>query len=128
MKPPPKPAARPRRTHCTMCNTRFIPEERLIIEGDCPTCGVVVCESCVVHERRGTCYCENSNFGRPYCLMEPRWYHASSSPIWKPYRGDRHPAKEYCDDRYPEEPREDAPRACGNCGKLERCFKKEYLG
>ncbi|KAF7326311.1 hypothetical protein MKEN_00484500 [Mycena kentingensis (nom. inval.)] len=74
-----------------------------------------------------TCYCENSNFGKPYCKMEPRWYHASSKPVWKAYHSDRHPAKESCYDKYAEEPREEEPRECGNCRQVERCFKAKFL-
>ncbi|KAF7326253.1 hypothetical protein MKEN_00478300 [Mycena kentingensis (nom. inval.)] len=118
---------RPRRTHCTGCNIRFNPAERADIMGDCKQCGMVLCESCVCHEKRGTCYCENSNFGKSYCKMEPRWYHASSKPVWKAYHGDRHPAKESCYEKYSEEPREEEPRECGNCGQVERCFKAKFL-
>ena len=71
----------------------------------------------------GTCYCPNSNFGRNYCEMEPRWYHADGT-TGRTYRGDRHP--DPYDEPYPEDVYEPEPRACENCGKVTKVFKKEY--
>ena len=68
--------------------------------------------------RLGTCNCPNANFGRPYCHMEPRWYHGHNG---RSYTGDRHP-----EDQYPEEVYEPEPRPCGNCGEVTRLFKEEF--
>lgn len=56
--------------------------------------------------------------------MEPRWYHQNGR-THEAYRGDRHPQNaidEYDDDVF--EPQE---RACNNCGKVTKVFKREYL-
>ncbi|KII88509.1 hypothetical protein PLICRDRAFT_110179 [Plicaturopsis crispa FD-325 SS-3] len=116
-----KPQERPRRTHCTGCNVKF--DHEYYADDDCPDCGYMACESCVSHHSRGSCYCQNSNFGRPYCIMDPAWYHMSSR-TGKSYKGDRHPGNP---EEYREGVLEDEPRECGNCHKVARCIKKEYL-
>ena len=45
------PPPRPPRNVCTGCNVRF--DEDYGIEGDCPDCGYVACESCVCHNSKG---------------------------------------------------------------------------
>ncbi|KAF9025135.1 hypothetical protein BDZ89DRAFT_988689 [Hymenopellis radicata] len=123
-----EPAVKTRKTHCTGCKRAFNSEDyaRLDLIGQCPDCGYMACEKCHVSFKKGSCFCQNSNFGNKYCIMEPRWYHWSSLPGGKRYIGDRHP-------QYPLHPREnalkleDTPRPCGNCGEVNLCFKKEYL-
>ncbi|KII88521.1 hypothetical protein PLICRDRAFT_627202 [Plicaturopsis crispa FD-325 SS-3] len=115
---------KPATSNCTGCNAKFVAsgEYRYVAASTCPDCGYVACESCVCHETKGTCYCQNSNFGHPYCGREPRWYHMSSRTR-KPYKGDRHPeGRDYRDEIFEAQPRE-----CGNCHKIARCLKKEYL-
>ncbi|KAH8092662.1 hypothetical protein BXZ70DRAFT_452480 [Cristinia sonorae] len=109
---------RPPRGKCTGCDVKF--SEDYPCDSDCAKCGFQACESCVVHERRGTCYCTDNNFGTEYCWMEPRWYHRNGR-TGEDYKGDRHPQG-----RYEEEMYEPEPRACHNCGKVTRVFKKEY--
>ena len=73
----------------------------------------------------GTCYCPNANFGKPYCQMEPRWFHTNGRG--REYAGDRHPDPDALGARsYPSEMYEAAPRACDACGTVTRVFKKEY--
>ncbi|KAJ7091340.1 hypothetical protein B0H15DRAFT_778494 [Mycena belliarum] len=118
-----KPIPRPPPTRCTGCNVKY-DEEEYIAEDVCDDCGYTACESCVSHHSRGSCYCQNSNFGRPYCIMEPRWYHMSSS-TGRSYKGDRHPD----DPWFVEENAElfeDEARKCGNCGETKLCLREEY--
>lgn len=68
----------------------------------------------------GTCRCYKSNFGKPYCGMEPRTYHGSQTSM---YRGDRHPPR----GDYPPEAYERLSRPCENCGEVKKMLKKEYL-
>ncbi|KAH8092663.1 hypothetical protein BXZ70DRAFT_1066970 [Cristinia sonorae] len=106
---------------CSGCNVRFTPNYPP--NDKCPECGYTACESCVVHEVRGTCHCTNHNFGRTYCIMEPRWYHKNGK-TGEPYIGDRHPEDplhEYTPDMY-----EPVERQCNNCKKITKVFKKEY--
>ncbi|PBK94875.1 hypothetical protein ARMGADRAFT_1011742 [Armillaria gallica] len=121
-----KPLKRPPTNRCTGCNHRFQNTDDEDWEEDrdeCPDCGYIACESCVSDTSNGSCYCQNSNFGVPYCEMSPRWYHMSSAPRGRVYRGDRHPPVEYEDpDEY-----ENKPRKCGNCSKIAPCLKKEFL-
>ncbi|KAK0454125.1 uncharacterized protein EV420DRAFT_1273366, partial [Desarmillaria tabescens] len=122
-----KPLKRPPTNRCTGCNHKFEDgndedwdeEDR----DECPDCEYIACESCISDTSIGSCYCQNSNFGVPYCVMSPRWYHMSSAPRGKVYRGDRYPPAE------DEDPNvyEDKPRKCGNCGEIGLCFKKEFL-
>lgn len=67
----------------------------------------------------GTCRCYKSNFGRPYCGMEPREYHGSQASM---YRGDRHPKGDYPPDAY-----ERMTRRCENCGEVKQLLRKDYL-
>ncbi|KAJ7252768.1 hypothetical protein B0H12DRAFT_1017978 [Mycena haematopus] len=115
-----KPVVKPRTTHCTGCNTKFSRD----YEADdvCPDCGYSACESCVSDTSSGSCYCQNSNFGNPYCIMSPRWYHMSSR-TGRSYKGDRHPDEE----EEEADAFEKKPRKCGNCGELKLCLRKEYL-
>ncbi|KAJ6581470.1 hypothetical protein B0H19DRAFT_1115329 [Mycena capillaripes] len=113
-----KPAAKPRTTHCTGCDTKYTRDYGA--EDECPDCGYTACESCVSDTSNGSCYCQNSNFGRPYCIMNPRWYHMSSH-TGKSYRGDRHPDEDEDEDAF-----EEKPRKCGNCGEMKLCLRKEY--
>ena len=71
----------------------------------------------------GTCYCPTSNFGNNYCEMEPKWYHTDGNG--RAYKGDRHP--EGYGDEYPDNMYESEARACNNCGKVTKVFKKECL-
>ncbi|KAL4249339.1 MYND-type zinc finger protein samB [Abortiporus biennis] len=87
-----KPQPRPPKGRCTGCNVRFNGDYPCADE--CPECGYQACESCDVHHSKGTCYCQNHNFGRNYCEMEPRWYHRSGR-TGKSYSGDRHPDEGY---------------------------------
>lgn len=120
-----KPVKRPRTTHCTGCNVKF--SEEYEVDGDCPDCGYMACEGCSCSNSRGSCYCENSNFGHPYCQSAPQHYHVSSR-TGRGYRGDRHPNESWgvSASTHPEA-FEAEPRVCNNCGKVERCLKKEYL-
>ncbi|KAJ6518776.1 hypothetical protein C8R45DRAFT_949203 [Mycena sanguinolenta] len=113
-----KPVAKPRTTHCTGCNTKFTRD----YEPDdvCPDCGYSACESCVSDTSSGSCYCQNSNFGRAYCRMNPRWYHMSSR-TGRSYKGDRHPEDDEDADAF-----EEKPRKCTNCGEVKLCLRKEY--
>ena len=70
----------------------------------------------------GTCYCPNSNFGKKYCLVEPRWYHSNGRGHG--YTGDRHP--EPHGTSYSSKVYEPTPRACDNCGTVTKVFTKEY--
>ena len=45
---------------CSDCAEKEVGLEQMTT---CPDCGVTVCESCSVHESRGTCECNESNFG-----------------------------------------------------------------
>ena len=47
--PPPKP----RKTHCTGCNGKF-EEDYLEVDGECPDCGYMACESCSCHNSKGS--------------------------------------------------------------------------
>ncbi|THH13617.1 hypothetical protein EUX98_g9700 [Antrodiella citrinella] len=110
---------RPPQGKCTGCNVKFT--EDYPCSDECSECGYQVCESCEVHQSRGTCYCTNHNFGRKYCAMEPRWYHKNGR-TQESYKGDRHPTEEgYIAEVY--EPKE---RACNNCGEVTKVFKKQY--
>ncbi|KAI1786878.1 hypothetical protein LXA43DRAFT_1032006 [Ganoderma leucocontextum] len=115
-----KPRARPPKNRCTGCNVRF--SEDYPCDGECETCGYLACESCICDYSNGTCYCPNSNFGNSYCEMEPKWYHTDGNG--RAYKGDRHPEGygEYPDDVYEPE-----ARACNNCGKVTKMFKKESI-
>ncbi|KAJ6607482.1 hypothetical protein B0H10DRAFT_2071474 [Mycena sp. CBHHK59/15] len=121
-----KPVVKPRTTHCTGCNVKYVEDgsEEYMADDVCEDCGYSACESCVCHTSRGSCYCQNSNFGRPYCIMEPRWYHMSSR-TGRSYKGDRHP-----DDpgfvKANADLFEEKARKCGNCGETKLCLQKEY--
>ncbi|KAI0762020.1 hypothetical protein BD413DRAFT_587163 [Trametes elegans] len=115
------PRPRPDKARCTGCNVKF--SEDCPCEDECPDCGYLACDSCVCHHSRGTCCCANSNFGRKYCWMEPRWYHTDGDG--KAYGGDRHPVA-YPGEEYSDEVYESEPRACTNCGEITRLFKKKY--
>ncbi|KAI0330833.1 hypothetical protein GY45DRAFT_1345711 [Cubamyces sp. BRFM 1775] len=115
------PRARPNSKRCTGCNVRF--SRDYPCEDECPDCGYVACESCACDSSSGTCYCPQSNFGRKYCSMEPKWYHTDGNG--KTYRGDRHP-ETYPGEEYPDEIYEAEPRACNNCGEVTRVFKEKY--
>ncbi|RPD56120.1 hypothetical protein L226DRAFT_535900 [Lentinus tigrinus ALCF2SS1-7] len=113
------PPKRPPVGQCTGCNVRAGEGGRLAM---CKDCGYQVCGSCESHHSRGTCYCPNSNFGKKYCQMEPRWYHTNGRG--RPYSGDRHPdafVGVYAANIY-----EQLPRTCDNCGDVTKVFKKEY--
>ncbi|KAH9932707.1 uncharacterized protein BXZ73DRAFT_89879 [Epithele typhae] len=115
-----RPRPRPNPNICTGCGVEF--DEDYGCDDLCPTCGYAACESCVCHHSNGTCYCAESNFGRNYCRMEPRWYHTDGNG--RPYEGDRHP--ENYDDCYTEDMFEPEPRACHNCGEVKKVFKEEW--
>lgn len=96
-----KPIPKPRRTHCTGCNTRFS-EDDVYVDQECPDCGYMTCESCSCSNSRGactvvsglqtvlsnalffpgSCYCTDSNFGHLYCsrgqfLLHPGLNHSA---------------------------------------------------
>lgn len=112
---------RPPSGKCTGCGVRFTRDYGCY--GTCPQCGYEACESCICHDRRGTCHCSISNFGNLYCLMSPKWYHANGI-TWQRYFGDRHPPL----DDFEHEPSqfEIEPRKCRNCGKTTRMLKREF--
>ncbi|KAJ7871905.1 hypothetical protein B0H14DRAFT_2723398 [Mycena olivaceomarginata] len=121
-----KPACRslgkPPTTHCTGCRLRFGGQNGKPDE-ICPDCGYVACEDCACHNRRGSCYCEDSNFGHKYCGRVPEWYHCSSR-TGKVYRGDNHPKDSSHD--LPADLWEKTPRQCRNCGEIELCLVPGY--
>ncbi|KAF8919189.1 hypothetical protein CPB85DRAFT_1152812, partial [Mucidula mucida] len=106
---------------CTGCKGAVTSEywARPTLIGQCPDCRYIACEKCHVSFKKGSCFCQNSNFGNKYCTM------GDSLLGGKRYTGDRHP-------QYPLHPREnalkleDASRPCGNCGEVQLCFRKEY--
>ncbi|TFK30033.1 hypothetical protein FA15DRAFT_575175, partial [Coprinopsis marcescibilis] len=117
-----QPPPAPRQTHCTGCNERFSednPDDQV-----CPDCGYATCESCSYSNSRGSCYCENSNFGEFYCDRVPKYYHCSSH-TGRHCKGDHHP-EEYTAQDSPEL-FEARPRKCGTCGEVKLCMKKKYL-
>ncbi|CAA7271611.1 unnamed protein product [Cyclocybe aegerita] len=119
--PPPKP----RKTHCTGCNERF-KEDWVEVDQECPDCGYITCESCSCSNSRGSCYCQDSNFGYAYCSQEPRSYHRGKKGG---FMGDYHPAKEDGYDLNKDDcPKmfEKEPRPCNRCGKVVQCLRKEY--
>lgn len=59
------PREKPRRTHCTSCNSKFTRDEPA--DGECPDCGYMTCEDCAVHERRGMLATYHS-LADPYCF------------------------------------------------------------
>ncbi|KAJ7073398.1 hypothetical protein B0H15DRAFT_869198 [Mycena belliarum] len=112
-------------THCTGCKLKFGSE---IGKRDelCPDCGYAACADCACHNRRGTCYCENSNFGHKYCGRVPEWYHCSSR-TGRVYRGDNHPDPYDAElHAVPAAQWEAAPRTCGNCWQTKLCLKRGY--
>ncbi|KAJ7155436.1 hypothetical protein C8R43DRAFT_999846 [Mycena crocata] len=121
-----KPVAKPRTTHCTGCNTKYVEDgsEEYMAEDMCNECGYSACENCVSDTSSGSCFCASSNFGIPYCEMRPQWYHMSSR-TGRSYKGDRHPE----DPWYREENAdafEEKARKCGNCGETKLCLQKQY--
>ncbi|KAJ6573717.1 hypothetical protein B0H10DRAFT_1837841, partial [Mycena sp. CBHHK59/15] len=112
-------------THCTGCRLRFGGQNG-DPDGICPDCGYVACELCICHNRRGSCYCEDSNFGHKYCGRVPEWYHFSSR-TGKVYRGDNHPdefnAKSH---GIPDSQWEEEPRECRNCRETKVCLIPGY--
>jgi len=123
-----KPVPRPSATKCTGCGIKFAKDdydededEKLYAEEACDDCGYMACESCACSHSRGSCYCQNSNFGTPYCTRVPAYYHGGRAGS---YDGDRHP-EEYVYEH--PEAFEATPRACDNCGEVTLCLKKEWL-
>ncbi|KAJ7612716.1 hypothetical protein FB45DRAFT_843282 [Roridomyces roridus] len=119
------PLPRPRTTHCTGCQVRFSPNndmEKQEANLICPDCGYVACSNCACHNRRGTCYCQDSNFGHKYCGRVPEWYHFSQR-TGRPYSGSNHPDHEDAKmHKVPESVWETEPRQCGNCEELKVCL------
>ncbi|KAK6991798.1 hypothetical protein R3P38DRAFT_3090981 [Favolaschia claudopus] len=114
------------KTRCTGCKKKFGSEIGRPDE-TCPDCHYTACASCACHNRRGTCYCENFNFGHPYCGRVPEWYHASQA-TGKVYRGDNHPeASDASSHGIPDAQWEAEPRKCGNCGEVKRCLIPGYM-
>ncbi|KAH6904517.1 hypothetical protein BKA70DRAFT_1297015 [Coprinopsis sp. MPI-PUGE-AT-0042] len=120
---PPKP----RDTHCTGCNSKWDEDEGLYCDQTCPDCGYSTCESCSCSNNRGSCYCEDKNFGHFYCDRVPKYYHVSSH-TGRRYTGDRHPDASY-DINPKDDPElfEEKPRKCRTCGEVKLCMKEEYL-
>ncbi|KZP12458.1 hypothetical protein FIBSPDRAFT_836236, partial [Athelia psychrophila] len=126
-----KPKPRPSKKSCTGCGVKFTEhdsdnededeESEDALADACGECGYMCCESCISDTSNGSCHCHNSNFGSPYCSFPPRWYHGGRG---KSYVGDRHPEGEREDK---PEGFEASPRACGNCGEVDYCMKKQYL-
>ncbi|KAJ7760073.1 hypothetical protein DFH07DRAFT_816803 [Mycena maculata] len=121
---------RPPTTHCTGCRLRFSKDnDRDAREPNeiCPDCGYVACDDCICHNRRGTCFCENSNFGHKYCGRVPEWYHFGAR-TGKVYRGDNHPDKYDAElHKTPAGEWEKEPRKCGNCGETKVCLRPGYI-
>ncbi|KAJ7028345.1 hypothetical protein C8F04DRAFT_964211, partial [Mycena alexandri] len=117
---------KPRTTHCTGCKKPF---GRHIGEVDitCPDCGYTACYSCSCHNRRGTCYCPDSNFGHKYCDRVPEWYYFAGR-TGNLYRGDNHP-NEYVAEGHniPATQWETEARVCGNCGERNLCLRPGYI-
>lgn len=44
----------------------------------CSGCGVSVCDMCSTHHSRGTCDCDDGNFGAKYSETSPAWYHGGA--------------------------------------------------
>ncbi|KIM87710.1 hypothetical protein PILCRDRAFT_814400 [Piloderma croceum F 1598] len=126
-----RPATQPSITECTGCGVSFAEidsdeededeDEKTYPDEVCDDCGYITCESCACSHYRGSCYCQNSNFGTPYCTRAPAWYHGGRAGS---YVGDRHP-EEYVYEH--PEAFETTPRQCGNCGEVKLCLKKEWL-
>ncbi|KAJ7612711.1 hypothetical protein FB45DRAFT_939597 [Roridomyces roridus] len=123
------PLPRPPTTHCTGCQVRFSPsndreqQEAYLI---CPDCGYAPCSRCACHNRRGTCYCQDSNLGYKYCDSVPEWYHFSQR-TGCPYTGDSHPSRgEAKMHQVPESAWETEPRQCGNCGEVKLCLNPAF--
>ncbi|KAJ7679309.1 hypothetical protein DFH06DRAFT_1166286 [Mycena polygramma] len=125
---PERKIVRPPTTHCTGCELVFRDDSR---DGKpitiCPDCGYVACESCACHNCRGTCYCDDSNFGYKYCDRVPEWYHYGARSGRK-YRGDNHPSVGGAKDHgVPASQWEKEPRRCGNCGETKLCLIPGYI-
>ncbi|KAJ7105011.1 hypothetical protein C8R44DRAFT_807453 [Mycena epipterygia] len=121
----PQAHSKPRTTHCTGCKLRFgglIGEVNEI----CPDCGYAACDDCICHNRRGTCFCEDSNFGHNYCGRVPEWYHYGAR-TGKLYRGDNHPEESDAKSHgIPASQWETEPRKCRNCGEEKICLIPGY--
>ncbi|KAJ7150684.1 hypothetical protein C8R46DRAFT_1008177 [Mycena filopes] len=116
---------KPRTTHCSGCKQPF-GEWIGAADRSCPDCGYIACNDCVCHDRRGTCYCPESNFGHKYCGRVPEWYHYAGR-TGKAYRGDNHPEKGDAKSHgIPPGQWETEARACGNCGEEKICLKPGY--
>lgn len=118
--PPPE---RPDPAVCTACGMEYSP--LFLADQRCPDCGYTTCAPCGTHREKGSCYCQDSNFGWRYCEREPRPYHMSSHTR-QLYSGDYHPdakATEYGPD-VRRDLYEDAPRRCTGCGEVKLCLKK----
>ncbi|KAJ7921080.1 hypothetical protein B0H13DRAFT_2418709, partial [Mycena leptocephala] len=112
---------KPRTTHCTGCKLPFGKDEWIGRSmGTCPDCGYTACEKCICHNRRGTCYCPDSNFGHKYCGRVPEWYHYAGR-TGQLYKGDNHPDKAAPTTEWETEARE-----CGNCGETQVCLRPGY--
>ncbi|KAJ6459488.1 hypothetical protein C8R47DRAFT_1162158 [Mycena vitilis] len=117
---------KPPKTHCTGCNLRFGRNTEPEPDTICPDCGYVACSDCVCHNRRGTCYCPNTNFGHYYCERVPEWYHFCGR-TGEMYKGDNHPEDHLATSHeVPASQWEKKPRKCGNCGKKKLCLIPGY--
>ncbi|KII83873.1 hypothetical protein PLICRDRAFT_429944 [Plicaturopsis crispa FD-325 SS-3] len=126
-----KKVKRPPQDRCTGCGTRFAEqdgsdemeedEDGVFPDAECETCGYLACESCASDHSSGSCYCDKSNFGTPYCELAPAYYHAGRNGT---YKGDYHPDFEEYAQELGVGAYETRARACGNCGEVRRCLKK----
>ncbi|KAF8200423.1 hypothetical protein K438DRAFT_1582639, partial [Mycena galopus ATCC 62051] len=121
-----------RTTHCTGCVLKFGGRNGKP-DGICPDCGYVACADCICHNCRGTCYCDDSNFGYKYCERGKSRYSTYGTQFHygarsgKLYRGDNHPEKSLAKDhQVPASTWEEDPRVCGNCGETKLCLVPGY--
>jgi hypothetical protein len=69
---------------CDRCSHGRNPGEFLCLDCSvknvtmCGGCGVSVCHMCEVHHSRGTCDCDDGNFGAKYSESFPAWYHGGA--------------------------------------------------
>ncbi|KAJ7172843.1 hypothetical protein C8R43DRAFT_977680 [Mycena crocata] len=118
---------KPPTAYCTGCKRRFGVSRWIGRSmGTCPDCGYTACEKCITHNRLGTCYCADSNFGHKYCGRVPEWYHFCGR-TGQMYRGDNHPsAGDAKSHGVHASEWETEPRECGNCGEMKVCLRPGY--
>ncbi|KZV86234.1 hypothetical protein EXIGLDRAFT_681208 [Exidia glandulosa HHB12029] len=116
------------KVECSGCGVVLLEGARSTADDVCHDCGYTVCKPCGKSKTKGSCLCENSNFGTEYCVWEPRMHHVCGAN-GELYNGDYHPVIAYTDfprERYPDM-YESAPRRCNNCGKNKWCMTPETV-